>query len=362
MYSNYLYDSISYNDLIHCVNNKYEYILNLNSVNNSETMFARRIIESLAQKKIVISNYSPAINKYFKNLVFQKDDIKNILKLSFIQKEIIKHNGYLQVYKYFTDKSFYNNLLNCLDIDKFKDYKISCYEPKVTVICCSNRINNLDIILDNFNKQIYKNRELLICINLDEKDISMSNIEKYKLNNNIKIITLDEKYTLGYCLNKLIDYSTGEIIQKMDDDDYYSENFIKNQVMMYDIYNADLVGKSCYFTYIKNTKNLYIRKYMNNHECIYAKSICGSTNSFLKKHNLKYGIKNQGEDTELIKCAVDKKLNIVNSNIFDYCYIRHGDINEHSWKITNKELINSERDKFIGKYDSIPKDVIDGKL
>ena len=101
---------------------------------------------------------------------------------------------------------------------------------------------------------------------------------------------------------------------------------------------------------------------MNNHGCIYAKSICGSTNSFLKKHNLKYGIKNQGEDTELIKCAVDKKLNIVNSNIFDYCYIRHGDINEHSWKITNKELINSERDKFIGKYDSIPKDVIDGKL
>ena len=82
----------------------------------------------------------------------------------------------------------------------------------------------------------------------------------------------------------------------------------------------------------------------------------------MKKHNLKYGTKNQGEDTELIINALDKKLNIVNSNIFDYCYIRHGDINEHSWKITNKELINEERDKFIEKYDSIPKDVIDGKL
>ena len=361
-YSNHLYHSVDYNDLIHYINHKYEYILNLNSVNNSETMFARRIIELLAQKKIVISNYTPAINKYFKNIVFQKNDINNILKLSLIKKEIIKHNGYLQVYKYFTDKYFYNNLLNCLDIDKFKDYKIASYEPKVSVICSSNRVNNLKIIVDNFNKQVYKNKELLICVNLDAKYINLSDIEKYKLNNNTKIIILDEKYTLGYCLNKLIEYSTGEIIQKMDDDDYYSENFIQNQVMMYDIYNADLVGKSCYFTYIKNTKSLYIRKYKNNLGCIFTKSICGSTTSFLKKHNLKYGTKNQGEDTELIINALDKKLNIVNSNIFDYCYIRHGDINEHSWKITNKELINEERDKFIEKYDSIPKDVIDGKL
>ena len=228
----------------------------LNSVNNSHSMFARRKIELLAQKIIVISNYSPAIEKYFKNIVFQKDDIKKMLDLTLIQKEIIKHNGYSQVYKYFTDKYFYNNFLNNLNIDKFKDYNIAPYEPKVSVICSSNRVNNLNIIVDNFNKQLYKNKELLICINLDAKDINLSDIEKYKLNNNTKIITLDDKYTLGYCLNKLIEHSNGEIIQKIDDDDYYSEHFIKNQVMMYDIYNADLVGKSCYFTYIENTNKL----------------------------------------------------------------------------------------------------------
>ena len=55
---------------------------------------------------------------------------------------------------------------------------------------------NLHIIINNFNKQVYENRELLLCINLDKKDIVMSSIEKYKSNNNIKIITLDSKYTL----------------------------------------------------------------------------------------------------------------------------------------------------------------------
>tara|TARA_B110000008_G_C16650729_1_gene436560 strand:- start:96 stop:554 length:459 start_codon:yes stop_codon:yes gene_type:complete len=148
----------------------------------------------------------------------------------------------------------------------------------------------------------------------------------------------------------------------MDDDDYYSENFIKNQIMMYDIYNVDLVGKSCYFTYIKDTKSLYIRKYMNHLGYIYTKFIMGGTISFKKQYKLRFDDKNQGEDTELIRNAIDKKLIIANSNIFDFCYIRHGDINEHSWKITNKELINEERDKFIGKYESIPNDIIDGKL
>ena len=359
-YAKYLHNSIPYDDLINHVHNNYEYILNLNSVSNSETMFARRIIECLAQKKLIISNYSPAIDKYFKNIVFYKRDIPNLKKLSFIQKEIIKHNGFLTVYNNFSDTYFYNNLLCNLKLPDIMNYKIPDYNPKVSLICSTNRIDNITIILENYSRQMYKNTELLICINLDINDSIQNRLNSLKVNNKIKIIVLDDKYTLGHCLNKLVEMSEGEIIQKMDDDDLYGKDFITNNVMMYDIYKPDVLGKTGYFTYFKETKQLYIRTHLLINQII-SNFTCGATTSFIKASGLLFGDKNRGEDTELLKTANNRKLKIVNSQVFDYCYIR-GSSENHTWNIPNDDLICKDRDVLIGTYDTIPYDIITGKL
>lgn len=359
-YAKYLHESISYDDLIHRVHNNYEYILNLNSVSNSETMFARRIIECLVQKKLIISNYSPAIDKYFKNIVFYEKDIPNLKKLSFIQKEIIKHNGFLAVYNFFSDTYFYNNLLDNLKLPGIMNYKIPDYNPKVSIICSTNRIDNINIILENYSRQTYKNTELLVCINLDTNDDIQNKLKDLKVNDKIKVIVLDDKYTLGHCLNKLVEMSQGEIIQKMDDDDFYGKDFITNNVMMYDIYKPDVLGKTGYFIYFKETKQLYIRIHLLINQ-IFSNFISGSTLSFTKASGLLFGDKNRGEDTELLTTANNRRLKIVNSQVFDYCYIR-GSQNNHTWNIANNDLICKDRDILIGTYDTIPYDIITGKL
>ncbi|MBI95546.1 hypothetical protein CL656_00120 [bacterium] len=340
-YAKYLYDSVSYKDLINDVYNNYEYILNLNSVSNSETMFARRIIESLAQRKIVISNYSPAIEKYFKNIIFYKEDISKLKNLSFIEKEIIKHNGFLQVYNYFSDKIFYNKFLKCLNFLNFKHYIIPDYNPKVSIICVIKDKNNIKNIIETFNKQNYKNKELLLCIK-ENNDVNNLN-EFVEKKNDIKVITLNSEYSKDYCLNELIKISNGEIIQKMKDSDYYSENFISNQIIMYDIYNADLVGKSLHFLYVKTTNKLYVNNYNYNTITQYN-YIIKNTVSFKKKNEFKFCNGN------LI--ITNKKNKFISSSLIDYCNIIY---NEQ--KIKNKEKYNC-----IGKYISIPYNIINGKI
>ena len=357
-YIDNLYKKIDFSNIMFA-NLDYKYVINFNSVQDSTTMFARRIVELLVQKKIVISNYSASIEKYFKNVVFYKDDISSLEKMSFVEKEQIKHNGFITVYNNFTSKRFLNNFLDSLNIKTLLNYKIPKYKPKISVICSTNRIDNLQNIINNYEKQTYKTTELLICINLKQNELDQKKVDAIK--NKARIIIIDSKYTLGYCLNKLIDITNGDIIQKIDDDDYYGENFITNQIMMYDIYKADLVGKPSYFTYVKETNKLFVRKYKNNFK-LFPDTISGSTTSFLKSTHLRFGEKDEGEDTALIMSARERKLKIVSSGIFDYCYIRSGNIEDHSWKISNSKLINLGRDIFVNEYKSIPYNLINSVI
>ena len=171
---------------------------------------------------------------------------------------------------------------------------------------------------------------------------------------------MDDKYTLGHCLNKLIEISEGEIIQKMDDDDFYGKDFITNNVMMYDIYKPDVLGKEGYFTYFKETNKLYILQ-PNKIGGVIANFLRGPTISFTKASNLFFGDKNRGCDTELLTSANNKKLKIVNSQLFDFCYVRGNHIN-HTWNISNNDIINNDDGLLIGTYDTIPYDIITGKL
>src|SRR5690625_7007814 len=59
----------------------YKWMLNLNSVKYSKTMFANRVYELQAMGHLILSNYSYGINNLFPNIffVFDKKEIKDIM-------------------------------------------------------------------------------------------------------------------------------------------------------------------------------------------------------------------------------------------------------------------------------------------
>lgn len=58
----------------------YKYNINMNSVTDSDTMFARRVFELLYAKTVVVSNYSKGLVNYFGDLVISTDDTEEMLK------------------------------------------------------------------------------------------------------------------------------------------------------------------------------------------------------------------------------------------------------------------------------------------
>ena len=66
------------NDDIDIAYKGYEYGLNLNSVTQSQTMFARRVFELLASNTVVIGNYSRGVRNYFGDLTICTDSEKKV--------------------------------------------------------------------------------------------------------------------------------------------------------------------------------------------------------------------------------------------------------------------------------------------
>src|SRR5690554_6781458 len=89
----------------------------------------------------------------------------------------------------------------------------------VSIITCTNKPHVLNNILENFNRQDYLKKELVLVINNDDIDLKkyQDKLEKYK---NVTVFKISEKNSLGKCLNFAVDKCKYNVIAKFDDDDY----------------------------------------------------------------------------------------------------------------------------------------------
>lgn len=109
-YKPFLRDAVSYSKLNQILNSS-QFAININTVKNSETMFARRVFELMACKCIVISNESEGMEKMFGDKVWfigQEFDFKN-------SDKIIEDN-YQFVMKYCTNEVRLKNILKNMQI------------------------------------------------------------------------------------------------------------------------------------------------------------------------------------------------------------------------------------------------------
>ncbi|MFH4238311.1 glycosyltransferase family A protein, partial [Acinetobacter baumannii] len=85
----------------------------------------------------------------------------------------------------------------------------------VSVVAITNRPQFMNNLYESLANQTYKNTEKIIILNNDSMNIKQweKRFEKLK---NTRIFKVDEKSSLGACLNFAVGKATGEIIAKMD--------------------------------------------------------------------------------------------------------------------------------------------------
>ncbi len=208
----------------------------------------------------------------------------------------------------------------------------------ITVITCTNRDSYIDNILKNYSRQNNVNKELIIVLNSDHLNLNQWQ-EEAKNYHNVTIFQLDQKFTLGKCLNFAVSMSKYDTIAKFDDDDYYGSKYLEEAVNAFKITGAKVLGKGSTFVYFMSQKTLAVRT--PDQENRYVNFANGSTLIFKKDifEKVKFANMNIAEDVKFCTNCVKNGYKIYSTSRFNHVYIRYPSKKNHTWKISDSDFL-----------------------
>lgn len=340
-YQPFIVGSLSYDQMVTAYR-QYKLFLNINTVQDSPTMFSRRVFEILACATPVLSTPSLGMESMLGDSILVAHDsqsakrhVDNLLSDELTRKAV----GHKAARHVLSSHSYQQRFKSIVDI-VVPTLKLDTFKPLVSLVMCTNRPHNIDIMISNYICQKYENKELIVVINKNDANIE-SIKDKLKLISNHRLLIEDEKHSLGKCLNSAVHAANGDVIAKMDDDDIYGSNYIADSIMAMDYSGADVVGKDSHFAYVESADKLILIR--DGKDCRYSDFIIGAT-LLIKKDVFKkvsFHDKNRGEDSQFLKDCQEGGVTIYSTDAFNYITIRSSNLENHTWKI--------EDDKFMAK-------------
>lgn len=198
---------------------------------------------------------------------------------------------------------------------------VSCIMPTY------NRRSFLPQALQNFLRQDYPNRELIIV------DDGADAIEDLTQNlPGVRYVRLSSRTSIGAKRNLACQHAQGEIIAHWDDDDWYSSDRLRYQVLPILAGQADLTGLENAFVMVLPTGEFWTTK-PQLHAQLFVGNVHGGTLVYHKKlleQGLRYPEINLAEDAYLLHYAVKRGKRLLRlSNPGVFVYVRHG---SNAWR------------------------------
>lgn len=213
------------------------------------------------------------------------------------------------------------------------------FKDGFSIITVTNRNYCIENIINNYYTQSFKNKELIIIINNDNMDLK--NFSNYiSINSKIRIYKLEEKISLGECLNFGVSKSNYNLIAKFDDDDYYGQYYLNEAYSTFLTYSCYVVGKNKTYYYFQDSSKLMLKN--DGIENGYTSSIMGSTICFNKEifDKLKFRDVSIKEDLYFNNDCIKNGYNIYSTTPFNHIVFKHADYNKHTFLYNIKILIN----------------------
>lgn len=318
----------------------YAAFLNVNSVQESPTMFSRRVFELLACGTPVISTPATGIERLLGDTVLTTDTPERTAELvdwvinEPLERDRHAHRGYRLVHSKHSYEHRVDQLLGLAGVAAKRPRR------RVTVICVSNRPEMLDHAIQSFERQTYPDKEFIFVANSAGFDTSMLNSVAARVQN-AQAYQIDESATLGECLNHALAGSDGDYFAKFDDDDHYGENYLSDLMITFPYSGAAVAGKQSYYAYMSRLDRTVLR--FPGKEFRKAPRVVGGT--IVADRSLVDGIEFQavkrGTDSHFLEAVQARGLKIFSADRFNFCQVRHVDPNQHTWGIDEEEFLRA---------------------
>lgn len=318
----------------------FKVFLNVNSVVGSPSMCARRIFEITASGTPVLSSPSAAIREFFPDdevpTAATQQEAEWILR-SLINSQQLRdrmvHKAQRRIWAEHTYSHRAEQVLQAAGLTASIPAA-----PKVSVLVSTNRPEQLDHVLEQVAQQQEVSVELLLLshgFEIDEDELQ-AKCAALSLEN-IHSLNGPSEWSLGECLNTLVARSTGEIIAKFDDDDFYGPHYLLDQINALNYSGADLVGKEACYSYLSASDLLTLRRPEREHRWtnfVAGPTLVGTRATF---EAIPFADRTHGEDTQFLQDVLESGRKIYAADRFNFIQFRgHG---THTWAASDAEIL-----------------------
>ena len=328
----------------------YKTVINVNSVTNSETMCARRIFEATACGAAVITESSPAIRNFFpENLLGEvattEDTYHQIRALvrsdEYRQRRV--HAAQRHIWENHTYKHRAEEVMSALMLEYESSPDLHSF------FITTNRPENLEEVFKNVSRQTLDNKELVILTHGFKPDIlHKENLAaKYRITN-IRWLDSSIESPLGENLNRLTAACQGNILFRMDDDDYYGPKYAQDLKYALRFSGADLVGKAATYIYFEDFNSTVLTYEAHEHRFtnfIRGATFCGPKRTFMEYQFPEVA---RSEDSSFISQVMQGGGRIYASDRFGFMVMRRREKISHTWQVDDYQLFSSGVMKFVG--------------
>ena len=211
--------------------------------------------------------------------------------------------------------------------------------PSVSILLATNRPAFIEQAIAQVRKQNYPRLELILALHGDGFD--QSNVEDVvaRLECTVESLRIDARQPFHFVLNTATAAANGELVTKMDDDDYYAADHIWDLVLAHQYSGAHLVGKGAEIVYLQR-RNQTVERNRTGAER-YSRNIAGGT-LFMSREDLKAIGGWRGVPPHVDQTLIENVLHagglVYRTHGHGYVLIRHGD--RHSWNAVDDYFLN----------------------
>lgn len=330
----------------------YKVFLNVNSVTRSKTMCSRRLFELSAAQTAVVSAPAASIEPFFGDtieVVETADQTRNALR-TLLTNDEYRDRQALRAHRRVFEEHLYTHRVDTVLRAVGLAPAGPTAGPTVSVIVPTRRPEQLDHVLATIGRQSWRAIELVLVTHgfvLDAEDVRRRGAELGVPE--LTVVPADRELTLGACMNLGVAASTGELVAKVDDDNFYGTHYLTDLVRALDFSGADVVGKWAHLVHLEASGATLLRFAHAEHR--FVEQVQGGTLLLRRAlaERIPFEDLPRAVDTTFLAKVRRAGLTVYAADRFNFVSVRRPDPDSHTWPITDREIMaRSSRLLFYG--------------
>ena len=216
----------------------YRYAINLNSIKQSQSMFARRVFELLGCNTITVSNFSRGVRLLFGDLVVTTDNGEEMLRrLQLLAEDPLNSDKLkLAALRKVMQEHTYTQRLEYV-LSKVTGTSKAQRLPEIVVVCEAQDRQQFDMLRAHLNRQTYSQVRMVIITDAYQSSI---------VSDDPRILVLKPAQLKKSSLGELVGNTPW--VAAFVPGDYYGPNYLLDLALATRYSRAQVVGKAAHFT------------------------------------------------------------------------------------------------------------------